>query len=373
LERTTRVALLRCALSLLAKEGGPLPDWDERPYRILFIRYDRLGDMVMCTGILGAIADAHPQLIIDVLTTPSNAPALENLPFINSVLLHERGEHRSYLSVARQLASSGYDVVIDGLVWRPSVNSYTTRLMIASRARWRIGSGGRPNDFAYNVPVEPPRSRYAEHHIDHLARLARPFGLGPRDADWRPRLVLTAAEQRAAEDSWRSVAPRGGLRVLVNLSAGHPERRWPDERFAALLASLRLFAPGASVIVVALPTERESAVTLADSIGATPHIPTVRELFALVASADLVITPDTAVAHVCAAFQRPTLALLRREAEYHIWVPYGTPGRNVFGDDEQTLKGLPVDRVVAALRELVNELAEERQRAKTRERAVAAS
>jgi ADP-heptose:LPS heptosyltransferase len=83
--------------------------------------------------------------------------------------------------------------------------------------------------------------------------------------------------------------------------------------------------------------------------------PGVRELFALVASADVVVTPDTAVSHIASAFGRTTLTLLRRRAEYHIWVPYRTPGRNVFGDDEATLDGLPIERAIAALDDLLDE------------------
>jgi ADP-heptose:LPS heptosyltransferase len=143
--------------------------------------------------------------------------------------------------------------------------------------------------------------------------------------------------------------------VLVNISAGHAERRWSDEGFAQLLVHLRRRAPNARVAVIALATERASAERLAALVHGVAITPSVRELFALVASADLVVTPDTAVSHIASAFVRPTLTLLRRRAEYHIWVPYRTPGRNIFGDDEATLAGLPVDRVIAGLDDLLEE------------------
>ena len=108
--------------------------------------------------------------------------------------------------MARRLEQNHYDVAIDGLVWRPSVSSYTTRLMLASRARWRIGSAGRRHDFVYNVPVSPPPTRWAEHHVHHLARLALPFGLEVSDGDWRPEIALTSAESMAAEWRWDAVA-----------------------------------------------------------------------------------------------------------------------------------------------------------------------
>jgi len=358
IEPALRSRWLRFALATMAGDGGPLPEWSAQPYHLLFIRYDKLGDMIMCSGILREIARAHPSMTIDVLTTPPNAPALENLPFVRDVVLHERGKKPGLIALARRLKRSRYDVVIDGLVWRPSVSSYTTKLMIASRARWRIGSAGRPNEFTYNVPVTPPATRYAEHHVDHLARLASPFGLGAADGDWRPVIELTTSERSAAEFRWRAIDALGP-RVIVNLSAGHPERRWPDDRFARLLVHLRRRVPNAAIVVVGLAVEQSSVERLAALVHATPVIPTVRELFALVGSADLVVTPDTAVAHVASAFVRPTLTLLRRRAEYHIWVPYRTPGRNVFGDEELTLEGLPAERVIAALDSFIDEFVPE--------------
>lgn len=353
IEPTFRAACLRFALRNLGGEGGPLPEWNERPYNLLFIRYDKLGDMIMCSGVLREIVRAHPSIAVDVLTTPPNAPALEHLGFVRDVILHERGKGPGLWSLARRLAAARYDVVIDGLVWRPSVSTYTSKLMLASRARWRIGSAGRPNDFMYNVPVAPPATRWAEHHIEHLARLASPFGIG-RSAECRPEIVLTIDECAAAEWRWDAV-PGSGARVLVNISAGHAERRWSDDRFAQLLAHLGGRVPNARVAVIALASERASAERLATIVHGVAMTPTVRELFAMVASADLVITPDTAVSHVASAFVRPTLTLLRRRAEYHIWVPYRTPGRNVFGDDEATLSGLPVERVIDGLDDLLEE------------------
>jgi ADP-heptose:LPS heptosyltransferase len=354
IEPALRARWLRFALATMAGDGGPLPEWSAQPHNLLFIRYDKLGDMIMCSGILREIARAHPSITIDVLTTPPNAPALENLSFVRDVILHERGKKPGLLALARRLKQGRYDAVIDGLVWRPSVSSYTTKLMIASRARWRIGSAGRPNDCAYNVPVAPPATRYSEHHVDHLARLASPFGLGAADGDWRPVIALTTSERRAAEFRWRAIDAEGP-RILVNLSAGHPERRWPDDRFSRLLVHLRRRVPNAAIVVLGLAAERSSVERLAALAHATPVIPGVRELFALVGSADLVVTPDTAVAHVASAFALPTLTLLRRRAEYHIWVPYRTPGRNVFGDEELTIEGLPVERVIAALDSFIDE------------------
>jgi ADP-heptose:LPS heptosyltransferase len=365
LERLVHNAWLRLCVRVLARDGGPLPDWSVGSYRVLFVRYDRLGDMILSTGLLRAIANAHSNFTIDVLTAPSNRQALEGLPFLNDVIVHRRGQWSNLPLLLWRLSRRHYDVVIDGLVGRPSVNSYTAMVMLASRARWRIGSGDRPQDFVYNVPVTPPGARNAEHHVEHLARLAAPFGVAKEYVDWRPRLAPTSREVEVAAVQWGH-AKGDGLRVLVNLSAGHPERRWPDARFAEVLRALRRREPLARIMVVAMHADAISAHMLAETVAGAVVIPTVRELVALVAAADLVISPDTAVTHIASAFRRPTLALLRRRQEYAAWVPYDTPGRNVFGDDEISLEALPASRVVGALESLLDERRAEAPRAPDR-------
>jgi heptosyltransferase I len=278
---------------------------------------------------------------------------LSHLPFVDEVITHERERWRDYPALFRRLAARRYDVVVDGLVLRPSVNSYTTLLMLASKARWRVGSGGRPHDGVYNVPVAPPRNVYREHHVQHLARLAEPLGVGPGDADWRPSLVVTTLEREAARARWAAAAGYGP-RILVNISAGHPCRRWPDDRFAIALRELRARTPDARIVVVALEQDLMSAAYLAGSIGGGAGAPSLRELIALVAEADLVVTPDTAVAHIASAFARPTLALMRRRAEAEMWVPYRTPGVNVFGPTDASLADLPTSAVVDVLDEALS-------------------
>ncbi len=352
-ESAVHAAWLRGIVGLFASDGGATPGCDAHPERLLFIRYDRVGDMVLCTGVLRAIAHAYPGMQIDVLTTPGNTGVLSHLPFINEVITHERRRWRDYPALFARLAARRYDMVIDGLVLRPSVNSYTTLLMLASRARWRVGSAGRPHDHVYNVRVAPPPDVHHEHHVDHLARLAGPLGLDRQDADWRPTLALTGAERDAAQTQWRSVAGRGS-RILVNISAGQACRRWPDEHFAVVMRELRARTPDARLVVVALPEDLSSATYLAGSVGGMAIAPTLRELFALISEAELVITPDTGVTHISAAFNRPTLTLLRRRAEYEMWVPYHTPSVNVFGPTEASLADLPPSTVVDALDEALS-------------------
>lgn len=306
--------------------------------------------MIASLEIMRAIAESSPAITLDVLASPSNAGLARGLPWIGEVLVHERGSMLRSARLRRQLARRGYDAAIDGRVFVSAVNMQRTLLLRSTRARWRIGLAGRRHGEIYNVPIHV---RDLPHWIDYLVALAAPFGVEPDSRDWRPRLRVSESARADAERRWKE----GGserLRVLVNISAGHRNRRWPDEHWHAVLRRLRGRLPQGCLAVLAMPPDRNSAERLAESVQGMALTLVLDDTIATVAAADLVITPDTAISHVSSAFERPTLTLLRKGFER--LVPYRTPGRNVFGDDPRSLRGLAASPVLAALDDLLAEM-----------------
>src|SRR5688572_24273340 len=59
-----------------------------RPRRVLVVRHDWIGDMILSTGALRRIKEAHPHADVDVVASPSNAVVLEGLPFVRRIFVH---------------------------------------------------------------------------------------------------------------------------------------------------------------------------------------------------------------------------------------------------------------------------------------------
>jgi ADP-heptose:LPS heptosyltransferase len=305
------------------------------PVRVLYLRYDRIGDMILSTGLLRAIARSHPNVVVDVLASPENAPVLIGNPHVRSVIVADPG----YISAFRRIRRERYDAILDCQVFSPSTT--TLIMMLLSRARHRVGLAGRGIDAAFTIPT--PRPATARHYVEHLGALATPFGV--TDANWRPEIFLTPAERAEGESRWQA-----GRRLLVNISAGKPTCRWPIERFAAILGALRAHAE-LDVGVIAAPGDAEMAEQLAGPRFLRTR--SVREAFALVATADYVLTPDTAITHAASAFGKPAVVMFpRNRAE--IWGPYETGGAAV-ASTEGTLQSLPVEPVLDALTGLLLE------------------
>ncbi|MET7770996.1 glycosyltransferase family 9 protein [Nocardia sp. NPDC005366] len=100
--------------------------------------------------------------------------------------------------------------------------------------------------------------------------------------------------------------------VVVHIGAGAPARRWPPERFAAVVR--HLLVVGRDVVLTGDEFERDLALSIAARAG----LPVSRvlageqnliELAATVAEASLVVSGDTGVAHLATAFGTRTVLI----------------------------------------------------------------
>jgi heptosyltransferase IV len=336
-----------------------LPPATNAGYRVLFIRYERIGDMIMATSLIRNIAMSLPGGKVDVLATPMTAPVLEGNPHVGNVLLLDRSSMRSYKQLMQRLRRERYTVMVDGRINNPPIFTSTPLLMYAGRARFRVGAGGDRKPRIYNVSV--PEWNRIDHYIEGSKQLAVPFGVDPASVDWQPEIFLSPEERERADEQWKEAeqlpgtkdtAPAGIVkRLLVNLSASEPKRRWPDGKFIATLRSARERAPNMPIIVIGLPAEWESVQKVANSVRALPvETPRLRDAFALVGAADLVFTPDTSISHAASAFRKPSLVLLKRE--HKPYAPWNTPGE-IIAWNEAEIHQMPHERVAKTLDKLL--------------------
>jgi ADP-heptose:LPS heptosyltransferase len=328
---------------------------------VLVIRYERIGDMIMATSLIRNIAKAIPGGKVDVLATPATAPVLEGNPYVGEVLTLDRRSLSSYRKILKQLRQKRHTVMVDGRINNPPIFTSTPLLMYAGRARFRVGARGERKPRIYNVSV--PEWNRVDHYIEGSKQLAVPFGVDPAKADWQPEIFLSSEERARAEDRWaeagslissgKAEIQKGGKRLLVNLSASEPKRRWPDGKFIVTLQATRARAPNMPMIIMGLPSEWASVQKVANAVRALPaETPRLRDAFALVGTADLVFTPDTSISHAASAFRKPSLVLLKRE--HRPYAPYNTPGE-VLAWNEDEIQQLPHERVARALDKLLTD------------------
>src|SRR6185312_14122881 len=100
LELWWRRVWIRLLVSLMRRPGDGRPDWGSRPMRVLFLRHDRAGDMILSTGVMRGIASSYPTVTLDVLASPINAGLVDGAEYIGNIIVFDKKKLASYLPTA---------------------------------------------------------------------------------------------------------------------------------------------------------------------------------------------------------------------------------------------------------------------------------
>ncbi len=288
--------------------------------RVLVIRTDRIGDLLLTTPLLEILKSGLPHVTIDVLTRNYTRPILNNNPHLNKVISLD---DYSLNGLTTAIRHNEYDVCIlayprFSLAWM----AFRAGIPI------RIGTAYRWYSFLFTHRVHHHRRKVEKHEADYNLDLLRPFGINPEIT--QPNIHLTDTERSDACELLRrnGVGPDEPF-VVVHPGSGHSSLNWGIERFAELSERV-LGETEAKVIVTGIENERP-AIQLAfqrlegrivNLVGKL----TLRELARVISRSELVVTNSTGPMHVATAVGKRVVTLFCpiRAASPIRWGPLGT-------------------------------------------------
>jgi heptosyltransferase-1 len=280
------------------------------PRRILLIKPSAIGDVVHALPILALLRKRWPGAHIAWLVTPACAGLLDDHPMLNDVILFERRRFgrgwRSPKSAAglvsfmRDLRREAFDLVIDlqGLL-RSGWMTWQTRAPI------RIGFANArefaPLFYTHRVPIDSAE----QHAIDRYLKIAATLGCETEPVEFP--LHVTDEDRSAVT----SMLPGVGRYAVLLPGTNWTTKRWPVEKYAALVGPLR-DRFGLTTVVAGSPDEAELGATVAAAGSEAINLAgktSLRQLVALIDRAELVIANDSGPMHIAVALQRPLVTL----------------------------------------------------------------
>jgi ADP-heptose:LPS heptosyltransferase len=309
--------------------------------RILMLRQDRIGDVLVSLPVVHALKSRYPTARIDALFGTNNATAAPADMSFGSRFIYRKRLFAD-LALVAALRRRRYDILID---FMDNVSTSSTLLVRLIGAQVAVGID-KENSYAYDVVV--PRLPQGEYHIvDRLAELLRPFGIDPATLDLRLRypLPVSAVEKAGVWFATHARAPMIG----VNVSSSGESKYWPDENFSALINGLKRAMPAMQVVLFSAPAEQDRTRVVSLATGAHVYPPGSFDEFAAgVKRCAMLVTVDTSAVHLGAAFRVPTVGLFVHDrAELMPWVPYRIPHRTV-ETTEHSVRSITVQEVLAA-------------------------
>jgi len=286
--------------------------------RVLVTRLNYLGDVVLSLPLVDALHTQFPGIEIDYLARRPAADLLAGDERFARVWPLEAGVLAG-VRTARALRERRYRAVIDLYS-----NPRSAWLSWLSRAPIRVGGDRRGRRRLYTHPVRIPSSVRAV--TDVFLAYGAAVGVEARTAG-KPSLAVTPSERAAAEKVLAAAGASGRVRVGVHPGGKWSVKRWPAQKFAALVEHVRTRS-GAEVVLFAGPGEHDATRAVrercADGVRVLPELE-VRMAAAVIAQLDAMVACDGGIMHVAVAVGTPTVGIFG-SSECEVWFPYESFG-----------------------------------------------
>lgn len=301
--------------------------------RILVIRLDHIGDVVMSRPALRALHKKFPHAAIDLLVTEDIAPLFAPSKEIHTVIAAKHGwfdrkatfvqkwsEFWRLVGILRGQAVSSskantYDLGID---LRGDLRNVL--LMRLACVKHTIGYGISGGGFLLNEEV--PHDA-AQHHVRLNLNLLNSFQIAQDN-----KLLPFEYSPEKAREFWKNTEtlPYTTLlpRVVIHMGSGYPSKRWPIENFRALIQQIDREAL-AQIVLIGTESEKDatpdlklSSVRFVDLRGKTA----LRDLPVLLDVCDVFIGNDSGPAHIAAAQGLEIILLVSGTNDIRFWYPW---------------------------------------------------
>ena len=305
--------------------------------KVLFLRPEKIGDMVISFPVFDGLKDHYPHIKISILASPRNDVIIKSDPRFDKIFLYRKNlwrDVREMLAIRRE----NYDCVVD-MIWDDSVTALFLS-QLAAPGKPRIGVGKVKFREYYDFNYDHRRGNTG-HIIENTLKLLTAFGIDSDSISGYAPPFLDTPSLSKAEGFLRRVAldTPDKVKIGFNLSAGSPTRIWAEEKSVELLKRILDADRNCNVIIFTVSADRRRAERLCRRFNERVHLVpdglNLTEASAVISKLDVLISPDTSLVHIARALRVPVVGLYSRfQKNFLLWRPYDQDvGAVVSGND----------------------------------------
>jgi heptosyltransferase II len=293
--------------------------------RILIVRTDRIGDVVLSTPVIKAVRDANPGAFVAMMVSLYAREIVEGNPHLNEVIVFDKKRFKGVLGAFRFSALLKARKFDTALILHPAKRIHI--ILWLARIKKRIGLDKK---WGFLLTDRLPHTKQfgQKHEIEYNLDILRMAGIESGD-----RQLLVPVK---AENSYRikELLKKNGFGdredfVVIHPGASCPSKRWPSERFAIVADEIISRFHKKVVIVAGINDERfgqdvndameNEALDLSGDLS-------VGELIALLEKARFLVSNDSGPVHIAVALGVPVVAIFGRSQpglSFKRWGPVG--------------------------------------------------
>jgi len=285
-------------------------DIDRKEAPPLIIRFGFLGDLILTTPLMRALAERHQQPCEVVAQGSFPTQVFNNLPFVQSVRTIDSNKTFCGLSFQKNSLAEWLKSRLKGPVYLLQTDAKSQKII--KKAGLCLADTDLSVEYKKN-----------EHVIDRMARIG-----GFVDTSGNViKDYIRGAELRVTDDEKQQInkhIKKLGFDIsdVVVIQPGFRKwnrkqrkgRFWSNEKWIRLIQEILITSPDKRIIISGSDKEESMVCSMADTLNdhrVTELVLPLRQLFSLLSQAHSMISFDTGPAHAAAALDCPLVVLFR--------------------------------------------------------------
>jgi len=309
-------------------------EWDD-VRRVLAVRLDNIGDVILLGPALHSLKAHLPSVEVTLLASPAGAQVASLLPDVDDVIAYRAQwqatgvpepadvAQRQLQDLIGTLSERDFDAALIFTSFSQSPHPPALACYLAGIPR-RIGQSKEFGGALLTHWVTPLDDWV--HQADRNLYLLETAGIPP--VDTRLRLDVPEDAQSSIVLKLEGLGIAGGDRIIVAVpGASCPARRYDPGRFGRAVEQVAEKS-GIRVVVAGSGHERwmaDLATRRSDKVVSLSGETSVPEFVALIERADAVLAANSSALHIADAFLRPVVVLYSGAEDIEQWRPRHSP------------------------------------------------
>jgi len=324
--------------------------------KVLMLRYDRIGDMIITTPVFRELKREYPNIEINVLASKTNAIILKNNPYIDNIYHNSKNNLLLDLPALFRLRSQKIDVCFefDHSVVRHAIIRLIIikpKKIISVEKQGRYGVSGSSMKI-YDHYTDKLKDA---HFRDIWLNTLKPFDINPVSNKYD--IFLDKEHENRANTYLKKY--RSKLLIGINLKGAVKGKKILYQELSEICKGLFEINNNIQIIIIYEPNKSQdvnkeiNSMNL-DYVSESYRTNSILDASALIKNLDIVISPDTAITHIASAFNKPIISIHENNHDsYNLFAPCSDINRTIFSNSKNSLEGFSVGELLIAARELI--------------------
>ena len=327
--------------------------------RVLILKYDRIGDMIVTTPIFRELKNAYPNIRISVLASTVNKDVIRYNPYIEKIYTNYKNNILDDFLTLLKLRKKQFDVcielehsVIHHAIFRLKI--INPKKIISIHKDGRYGVKGSELELYDYFTKKDEKNHFGKIWLDTL------FFFGITPSHYRYDIYLSNIEKDKAKSFVSSISDK--IKIGLNIQGSFPEKCIQKNELKQICNGLFNNYSNIKIVILSSPKSASKTNKMISELGFDYVIPsyntkTIIDVAALIEQLDLIISPDTSIVHVASTFDKPIVSIHENnQHSFRLWSPSSTLSKTVFAKSSYGLFGYSVSEIVDASLEMINKI-----------------